>query len=183
MDEKIVFLDIVIFLTFLTMILSYMFFYGLIDIYIIFALLLVYVPTYAFFYKVRIFQKILFILSICFFIALMVIYPSVLFDNVYNPFIIILNWYFIWLIFKDSGIFNEIIGKSQTGLALFILYLVFNLIFVFSPNNAFDLFIITVVPLEIGFSHFLLATSIILSIIFVATMMYNRKSSLDLVIN
>jgi len=179
MNNKIVFLDIVIFSTFLSLILSYVFSEVVIDFTVLLALLLVYILAYVFFYNVGNFKKILFVLSICFLIfSLSHSYSWASYN--FSAFVIIFYWYIIWFIFKGSGILNEIIGKSLFGSILFILFLIFNLIVALSPNNEFDFHILTTFNyLQLNISLFAFAISIILLIIFVGMMIYDNYSVLD----
>jgi len=183
MDSKVLFLDVVIFLTFLTLILSNVFLTGLINLSIVLILLLVYTLAYKFIYKFGNFQKILFILSICSFLFFMSLYDYWFFNS-YIPLLIILNWYIIWLIFKDVEGGNDklIDGKSFVFMGLFF-YLVFNLILVFSEGG-FVLTETTVIAnmepniLEI-IGICLLSMSLIFSIVFVATTLYGKYSFLS----
>jgi hypothetical protein len=182
MDSKIVFLDIVIFLTFLILILSNIFLDGLFDPFIILILLLVYVISYGFIYKFRNFQKVLFILSICSFLFFMSLYGYWSYSHI--PLLIIFNWYVIWLIFKyDEKVNDKFVEENQFVLIGFIFYLVFSLILIFS-DGGFALSAGTVVAhmetdiLEI-IGICLLSFSVICLIVFVAKISYSKHSSLS----
>lgn len=181
MDEKIVFLSIVIFLTFLSLILSNVFLEGQIDFGTILILLLIYVIAYGFIYKFRNFQKVLFILSTCSFVFFISSLYGYWFFNSYIPLLTILNWYIIWLISKNEG---KYLRENSFVLIGFIFYSFFNLALIFSPysdlNPAGGL-IIWDVELSIWgiLGICLLSLSVIFSIIFVVTVYYDKYFSLS----
>lgn len=183
MDNRIVFLDIMIFLTFLMLILSNVVFHGIIDPSVILILLLTYILAYNFIYKFGNFQKVLFILSICSFLFFMPLYGYWYFNS-YIPLLIILNWYIIWLIFKNWDISNDkYLGVDLFVLLPFIFYLLFNLILI-NSYGGFSLTAGIVVPegeviiWEI-LGNCLLSLSVIGSMVFVATIAYSKYSSLS----
>jgi len=186
MDNKIAFLDIVIFLTLLTLLFVVVFFDGFFTLTSTVVLLLGYVLAYGFFYKVKSLQKVLFILSICFVVFFTSLHPFWLFNS-YSPFVAILNWYLIWLIFKEGNINDMLIENSKFGVVMFIWYLVFNLLILFLSDGGFiftndqlitGIYIVGTVVFSgymgIDLGVLSLSISIILSIIFVVSMMCDK---------
>lgn len=179
MNKKIEFLIITIFFTFLALIFTNILLGGLIDFGATLILLLIYILSYAFIYKLGNFQKVLFILSICSFLFFISFFGYWFYYS-YIPLLIILNWYIIWLIFKNGRINDKLVREKSFVFLAFIFYLLFNLILVFTDGEFLVINYIESMGPYISeiIGNGSLSMSIIFSIIFVVTMIYKEYSHL-----
>jgi len=169
MDDRYIFLNFLLICCFLLIILSAIFFIDEVDIVNIFVLVVLSFLGCFFFYKGSFFQKFLFVLSVLFLLAFISI-VNVWFFESYSPYVIVLNWCFIWLISKKSSNFDYIIAKNGMFSIFVVFYLIFNCILVL-PADVLDIIINE--PSEINLFSIPLVISLILSIFFVITTLVN----------
>lgn len=170
MNDRYVFLNFLLVFGLLTLIFSAVFLRGIVCILSLIVLFLALLLAYFFFYKGSFFQRVLFLLSICFLLVFISLFNGVFFDS-YSVFILVLNWFFIGLISKVSSNVSNVTAKNQTFSMIFVLYLIFNFIIIFSlpDNGMYRPFPYDNNPLESYLPFIPLFVSLILSIVFVIT--------------
>jgi len=134
MNDNYVFLNSFLVFAFLVLIFSIVFFGGAVDIRTtVIILFLLSCLAYFFFYKGNLFQKLLFVSSVGFLLGFTTFFGDLFFNN-YSTYVLVLNWFFIWLISKKSSNMDKITAKNQILSIVFVLYLIFSLILILSHD-------------------------------------------------